>query len=131
MWKWYILLACAKCLISRCILHNTLPIANIHIKSIAKANILSNILEKLQNFRQIVGFCNRFYMYVCNGQSTVQNAFGNEKFCTSQQIILFPHMKNLWQIFIILHHFNICKSLHSAWNKTLSKFSILPNWKSF
>jgi len=94
--------------------HNTLPIANIHIKSIAKANILSNILEKLQNFRQIVGFCNRFYMYVCNGQSTVQNAFGNEKFCTSQQIILFPHMKNLWQIFVILHHFNICKSLHSA-----------------
>jgi len=50
-----------------------------------------------------------------------------EHFAQTTKHIISTH-KNFRAKFYYVPHFNICKSFHFSWNKTLSKFSIFLNW---
>ena len=115
------------------ILHNAKPFRNYEILPAVnwtpKLNVLlwakCKILNSLFNSVKcsiLIGFC------------IVQNMSRNGKFCNKfyyLENILFQHIKNSLQNFVIPHHFNVCKMLHFSWNKFLSNFCILPIWKPF
>ena len=125
VWKWYVLLVCAKCSISRRICTILCPWQTYNQNPLQKPIIYLTFCSLSKMSDKLFAFAVDFDCMFAMGKVLCKMHLKMEHFAQTSKTYHF-HTQKFQGKFLL---FSICKCLHFSWNKTLSKFSIILNWK--